>query len=98
MTAYVIAHADITDETLFNQFSERVPGVVAAHGGRFLVRSGDIEVVQGEWNPERIAIVEFDDIEQARAWQESAGYAELRQILNQLGRAHVIIVPGYDQP
>lgn len=96
MTAYVIAHADITDEALFNQFSERVPEVVEAHGGRFLARSGDIEVVQGEWNPERIALVEFDTVEQARAWQDSPGYAELRQILNQLGNAHVIIVPGYD--
>ena len=96
MSAYVIAHADVTDEALFNQFSERVPEVVAAHGGRFLVRSGNIEVVQGEWAPDRIAIVEFDDVEQARAWQDSPGYADLRKMLGQLGNAHVIIVQGYD--
>ena len=71
-------------------------GVVAAHGGRFVVRSGTIEVVQGDWKPQRIAVVEFDDVEKARAWQDSPDYAELREMLNKCGNANVIIVEGYD--
>ena len=59
MAGYVIAHAEITDEALFSEFAARQPASVAAHGGKFLVRTGTIEVVQGDWNPQRIAVMEF---------------------------------------
>lgn len=96
MRGYVIAHAEITDEELFADFIARQPASLAAHGGKFVVRTGAVEVVQGDWNPQRIAVMEFPDVEQARAWQASPDYAPLRALLDKCCNVNVIIVEGDD--
>ena len=94
MAGYVIVDAEITDEALFADFAARVPAVVAAHGGRYLVRGGATEVVQGDWAPHRVVVVEFDSVEQASGWQNSPDYAELREMLIKSTNTNVIIVEG----
>ncbi len=94
MAAYVIVDSVVTDQAVFNDFVQRVPPIVAAHGGKYLARGGVIEVVQGDWNPHRIVIVEFDSVDQARGWQESPDYAELKAMLNRSSNTSVIITEG----
>ncbi len=94
MAAYVIVDSVITDQAVFDDFLEQVPAVVEAHGGKYLARGGAIEIVQGDWTPNRIAIVEFESVELARGWQDSPDYAELRAMLNRSSKTSVIITEG----
>ena len=94
LAGYVIVESVITDEAVFNDYLERVPPVVGAHGGKYLARGGATQVVQGDWTPNRIVVMEFDSAEQARAWQDSSDYAELKAMLNRSSNTNVIIVEG----
>ena len=95
MAGYAIVDtAEVTDQAVFDEYIERVPAVVEAHGGKYLVRGGAMEIVQGDWSPRRIVVMEFDSVEQARAWQDSPDYAELKQMLNDCSNTGVILVEG----
>ena len=94
MAAYVMIDSVITDQAVFDDYLEQVPAVVEAHGGRYLARGGAIEVVQGDWTPNRIVVIEFDSVELARGWQDSPDYAELRAMLNRSSKTSVIITEG----
>ena len=94
MAGYAIIHDEIHDKALFAEFRERVAATIEAHGGRYLVRGGAIEVMDGDWSPERIVVVEFDSAEQARAWLTSSEYAEVKEIRTRAANANVIIVEG----
>ena len=78
----------------FNEYIEKIPQVVASYGGRFLVRGGAIQVVEGDYTPERIVVVEFDSLEQANAYANSPEYLELSVIRNRSTRTSTIIVDG----
>ena len=94
MSGYVIVHSEITDEPLFAEFRQRVAATIEAHGGRYLVRGGATEVIDGDWVPERIVVVEFDSVEQARAWLSSPEYTAIKDIRVKSANASVIIVEG----
>lgn len=94
MAGYVIVDNEITDEALYAQFRARVAATVAAQGGKYLVRGGAAESVEGDWKPHRIVVVEFDSVEQAQAWLNSPAYAELREIRLKSANASVIVVEG----
>ncbi len=94
MAAYVIADSVITDRAVFDDYLERVPEIVAAHGGKYLVRGGAAQAVQGDWTPNRILVLEFESADQARAWQDSPDYAELKAMLNQSTNTNLIIAEG----
>ncbi len=96
MAGYVIASAQITDPTLWAEYSAGAPASVAAHGGRYLIREDAAEVVQGAWAPHRVVVIEFGSVELARAWQNSPDYAELRALLNRASNTSVIIVNEYN--
>ena len=94
MAGYVVVNDEITDEAVFAEFRERVAATVEAHGGRYLVRGGATEVADGDWTPGRLVILEFDDVDRARAWLNSPEYAELREIRRKSANASVIIAEG----
>ena len=94
MAAYVIVDSVITDKPVFDDYLQQVPSIVEAHGGKYLARGGAIQVVQGDWTPNRIVVVEFDSTEQAQAWQNSPEYADLKAMLNSSSNTSVIIVEG----
>ena len=94
MAGYVIVNDEILDEALFSEFRGRVAATIEAHGGRYLVRGGATEVIEGEWMPDRIVVVEFDNVEQARAWLNSPQYTEIKEIRTKSANASVIIVEG----
>lgn len=94
MAAYAIVHNEIFDAALFEEFRKQVGATVAAHGGRYLVRGGAIEVIDGDWDPERLIVVEFEGSEQAKAWLKSPEYQSIREIRVKSATANVIIVEG----
>lgn len=94
MAAYVIIDSEVTDEAVFGRFLDQAPAIVKAHGGKYLARAGAIEVVQGNWTPRRLVVIEFDSVERARGWQDAPDYADLRQMLNRSSNTDVVIVEG----
>ncbi len=75
MSAYAIADVRVTDEALFAEFAAGVPATIEAHGGRYIIRGGDIEVIQGDWAPPRFVVVEFESAEAASGWLNSEEFA-----------------------
>ena len=96
MKGYVVMDAEIIDTEAYAEFAKRSPEAVAAHGGRLLVRTSDIEAIQGEWMPKRLVVVEFDSLEAAKGYIASAEYAALDDLRRQATRAHIVVVEGFD--
>ncbi len=78
MTAYVIAEVKVSDPQRYEGYKALSPGAIAAAGGRFLVRGGQTEVLEGSWQPGRIVVAEFASMAAAKAFYESTLYRQAR--------------------
>jgi uncharacterized protein (DUF1330 family) len=94
MAAYVIVDLTVTDVPLMEEYRKRVPATLAAHGGKFLVRGGAHETIEGDWKPNRIVVLEFPSLEQAKRWYHSEEYREPLAMRLRAGRANLIMVEG----
>jgi uncharacterized protein (DUF1330 family) len=94
MSAYVIAEIEVTDPAAYEDYRKQVPGVVEKYKGKFIVRGGKIESMEGGWSPKRMVVVEFPSMEQALKWYRSADYAPLIKLRQKASRGKLIIVEG----
>jgi uncharacterized protein (DUF1330 family) len=94
MSAYVIAEIDITDPAAYEDYRKQVPAVIARYGGKYVVRGGKVEPLEGGWSPKRIAVVEFPSMEQALKFYRSPEYAPLIAIRQKASRGKLVIVEG----
>ncbi len=94
MAAYWIVDNEITDQDLFNEFAGRIRGSMEAHGGKFLVRGGATQVIDGDRTPHRVVVVEFESMEQAQAYANSPEYQELVAIRDRSSITTAFIVEG----
>jgi uncharacterized protein (DUF1330 family) len=78
MPAYVIADVEVSDPEQYKQYMALSPGAVAAAGGRFIVRGGRFEKLEGDWQPKRLVVIEFADYDSARAFYDSEKYRQAR--------------------
>ena len=90
---YVIAEVDVTDPDAFKKYSEKVPPIVAAFDGHYLVRGGKIQEVEGEV-PKRIVVIAFDSVEKARAWEYSPAYEAIKPMRHSAAKSRIFIVEG----
>ncbi len=79
MTAYVIANVKVSDPERYERYKALSPGAVAAAGGRFIVRGGALEVLEGNWPSGRLVVLEFETMAAARAFYDSALYRQARE-------------------
>jgi uncharacterized protein (DUF1330 family) len=94
MTAYLIVETDITDPEQYEQYKAASPGAIAAFGGRFIVRGGDLAVLEGEWTPKRLVVVEFDDLETAKRFYESPEYQAAIKLREGAANLNMVAVEG----
>ena len=95
MPAYVIASVtEAHDDEALAEYRRRNTAAVEAHGGRFVVRGGAMEVLEGDWAPLRVVIMEFDDVEAARRWYESDEYQAAIPIRQGASTTDIILVEG----
>jgi uncharacterized protein (DUF1330 family) len=94
MSAYVIAEIDIADPAAYEDYRKQVPAVIARYGGKYIVRGGKVESLEGGWSPKRIAVVEFPSMEQALKFYRSPEYAPLIKIRQKASRGKLVIVEG----
>ena len=96
MPAYVIVETDITDPERYAQYKAASPGAVAAGGGRFVVRGGELAVLEGDWRPSRLVVLEFEDLTAAKRWYESEVYQEAKKLREGAAHIRMVAVQGVD--
>jgi uncharacterized protein (DUF1330 family) len=93
--AYVIASVrEAHDQQALAEYRRRNTEAVAAHGGRFLARGGATEALEGDWDPLRVVVIEFDDMDTARAWYASDAYQAAIPIRRGASVTDILLVEG----
>jgi uncharacterized protein (DUF1330 family) len=94
VAAYIIVEVEVTDPKTYAEYIKFVPATVSAYGGKFLVRGGKAENLEGDWQPQRVVILEFDSVERAKAWWASAEYREPKRLRQSASITNMIVVEG----
>jgi uncharacterized protein (DUF1330 family) len=92
MPAYIIIETDIHDPDQYERYKEASPAAVAAAGGRFAVRGGEIAVLEGDWNPSRLVVLEFENLDAAKGFYSSAEYQEVKRLREGAARLNMVAV------
>lgn len=96
MPAYVIVETDVSDPERYEQYKAASPGAIAAGGGRFLVRGGELVVLEGDWQPPRLVVLEFEDLAAAKRWYESEAYQGAKKLREGAAHFRMVAVQGAD--
>jgi uncharacterized protein (DUF1330 family) len=94
MPAYTVVEVEVHDPVRYEDYKKMVPSSLEAFGGRFLVRGGPVETLEGEWAPKRLVIVEFPSVEKAKAWWASSEYAEAKALRHATAKTQLIVAEG----
>ena len=94
MPAYVINDMEVTDPDLLEKYKALSPSTVSQYNGRFVVRAGTSEVIEGAWSPKRLVILEFPSANQAKEWANSKEYAPAREVRQMAAKSNIIVVEG----
>jgi uncharacterized protein (DUF1330 family) len=96
--AYIVAVLDVREPERFDEYRRQVPATIERYGGRYLIRGGAYEKLEGAWEPRRLTVVEFDSVEAARRWYESDEYRPLRELRSECAGSDLLLVEGIDAP
>jgi uncharacterized protein (DUF1330 family) len=96
MPAYVIIETDVTDPERYEQYKAASPAAIAAGGGRFLVRGGDLAVLEGDWHPSRLVMLEFEDLATAKRWYQSGVYQQAKRMREGAAHLRMVAVQGVE--
>ena len=93
---YLVVHLDVTDPEKFEQYRAKVPATIAQYGGKYLIRGGDMETMEGDAMPPRTVVLEFPSVEQARTWYHSPEYQEIVGLRLGASTGQAQLVEGID--
>lgn len=96
MPAYMIVQMEVTDPERYEQYKAAVPDVIAQYGGQYLVRGGEVEVLEGSHDGKRLVVFEFPSMERIRAFFDSPEYAPVKKLREGAAKLDVWAVPGYE--
>jgi uncharacterized protein (DUF1330 family) len=96
MPAYVIVDIDVTDPERYEQYKAATPATLEAAGGRFLVRGGEVTILEGDWQPSRLVVLEFENVTAAERWYESAAYQAAKKLREGGARMRMVAVKGLE--
>ena len=94
MAVYVIVNVRVTDSARYEEYRGKVPATIARYGGRYLARGGAVEALEGDWQPERLVVLEFESLERFREWYDSPDYAPLKQLRQEAAATQLVVVEG----
>ena len=94
MAAYVVVDITVNDPETYATYRDLAPATVALYGGRYLARGGVAETLEGTWAPTRLVILEFPNIEQAKAWVDSPEYAPARELRHRTAQSEMVVIQG----
>jgi uncharacterized protein (DUF1330 family) len=96
MTAYVIVDIEVTDPVGYDDYKKLAPPIVALYGGVYIARGGKAESLEGGWESQRLVILKFPSIEQAKLWLNSPEYASARELRHKYTKSKMIVVEGLE--
>jgi uncharacterized protein (DUF1330 family) len=94
LAGYVIADVEVHDPAGYEEYRSQTLATVQKYDGEFLVRGGQVEVVEGEWAPTRLIIIKFPSTERAREWADGPEYSAIKGIRQRTAKSNVIIIEG----
>lgn len=94
MAAYIVIDIEVTDPIRYEDYKKMAPASIALYGGRYLARGGTTEVLEGEWSPKRLVILEFESIARAKEWLNSKEYEQGRKLRHQTTRTNMVAIEG----
>jgi uncharacterized protein (DUF1330 family) len=94
MAAYVIVEIEVVDPVGYEEYKKLAGETVRKYGGKYIVRGGATEVLEGEWQPKRIVVLEFANMQRARDWLNCGEYSEPRKMRHRTSRTNMILVEG----
>jgi len=94
MCAYVIVEIDIVDLAGYEEYKRLASATVEKYGGKYIIRGGAVETLEGDWNPKRIVVLQFDSMQRAKEWLNSEEYREPRKMRHRTARTRMVVVEG----
>jgi uncharacterized protein (DUF1330 family) len=94
MPGYIIAELEITDPAGFEEYRKQVPATIQKYGGRYVVRGGTTQTLEGDWQPKRLVVLEFPSLEQARRWYDCEEYRGPKALRIKTTRSRVVLAEG----
>ena len=92
MSAFVIADITVNDPEGYEDYKKLAPPAIAAYGGKYLARGGKSEKLEGNWEPDRIIILEFESLETAKKFINSPEYSDARALRHKTASSNMIVV------
>jgi uncharacterized protein (DUF1330 family) len=94
MPAYILVEITIEDQAVYEEYKTRTPSSIAAYDGKFIVRGGITETLEGDWTPGRIVILEFPTVARAKEWWDSELYAPAKALRQRSASTRMVVVEG----
>lgn len=94
MPAYVVVDIDIHDPLVYEEYKKAATSSIAIYGGKYLARGGACEMLEGNWLPKRLVILEFESMTRAKQWLESEEYSKARSLRHKSANTKMILVEG----
>ena len=94
MSAYVIVEVIVNNPERYEEYKKLAPPSIAAYGGKYIARGGKPEKLEGDWQPTRIVILEFESHEKAKQWLNSEEYREAKALRHKYATSNMIVVEG----
>ena len=94
MAAYVIVEIDVVDPVGYEEYKKLAGATVLKCGGKYIVRGGATEVLEGDWKPKRIVVLEFESMQRAKDWLNCEEYSEPRKMRHRTARTNMLLVDG----
>jgi uncharacterized protein (DUF1330 family) len=94
MTAYVIVDINVTDPVRYEDYKKLAAPTVELHGGKYIARGGRTETLEGDWQPVRLVILQFESVEQAKTWVNSAEYSSARNLRHETAISNMVVIEG----
>ena len=98
MAAYLVVDIDVTDPAQFEEYKKLAPAAIDKYGGRYLIRGGAYEAIEGDWKPQRLTVVEFESMEKAKAFYNSPEYQLAIKARKGAATMKMLLVQGVPKP
>jgi uncharacterized protein (DUF1330 family) len=94
MSVYKIVDVNVRDPEVYEEYKRGVAPLIEKHGGEYLARGGDFEVVEGDWKPTRLVLFRFPDRASVKALYEDPEYQELKSLRHRVADTRIVVVDG----
>lgn len=94
MAGYIIVEIDVTDPVGYEEYKKLAGATVEKYGGKYIVRGGAAETLEGDWNPKRLVVLQFESVARAKEWLNCEEYREPRKMRHRTANSKMIVVEG----